>query len=108
MILGFRADEDWRFTDPKNGIADVVERIFEALTAREEAGSRSQIAELTFARWPWEGETVDTDNHLFVSVNKETGFGALTWYVMQGWPKEGDIYEQIWVTDNPQPPNFDP
>lgn len=108
MILGVLIGEDWRFVDPQEDVARTVEEVLEFLTARRGVDDPGQVAELTFARLPWQGHAVDTDNHLFVSANEETGFGALTWFVDQGWPRKGEIYNDVWVTDNPKPPSFDP
>ncbi|RZU51219.1 immunity protein Imm1 of predicted polymorphic toxin system [Krasilnikovia cinnamomea] len=47
-------------------------------------------------------------NHLRVAVNRSTGYGALIWHATKNFPKSGDIYDHIWVSDNPQPPNLDP
>ncbi|MEU4692276.1 Imm1 family immunity protein [Actinoplanes sp. NPDC023714] len=104
MILAVMVGTTWRFIDPVDDPAGVVEEILDALSA----DASIPVAELTFTRKAWQGHDVDTDNHLFVSVNQETGFGALTWYVMQGWPLEGEKYEEVWVTDNPDPADADP
>jgi hypothetical protein len=50
-------------------------------------------------------------DHLFrVAFNVETGFGALVWCVFPkrpGFPRNA-IDEEIWVSGNPEPPQFDP
>lgn len=48
------------------------------------------------------------DNVLQVAVNSETGYGGLVWYATQGRISKSDISEYIWVSDNPNPPDFDP
>lgn len=48
-------------------------------------------------------------NTLIVSMNKETGYGGLIWFVTGGYPGVGECeMETICVSDNPTPPNFDP
>jgi immunity protein Imm1 of predicted polymorphic toxin system len=48
------------------------------------------------------------DNYLVVSVNRSTGYGALIWYVTKDFPQQDGVYGQIWISDNPRPPDFDP
>lgn len=48
------------------------------------------------------------DNYLVAAVNRETGHGALVWFVTPKFPGSGGIYDFAWVSDNPEPPGFDP
>jgi hypothetical protein len=50
----------------------------------------------------------ERDNYLVAAVNRETGYGALVWFVTPKFPRSGDIYDYAWVSDNPEPPGFDP
>jgi hypothetical protein len=108
VILAVRTDGDWRFEDPRGDVSRIVAAILDELAAPTGPGASSPIAELTFSPHRWEGPIADADNRLFASVNGKTGFGALTWYVLEGWPQTGGIYDDIWVTDNPHPVDFDP
>jgi hypothetical protein len=45
-------------------------------------------------------QTKGAKGHLIVALNKETGYGAFMWY----WSS----VDPVWVSDNPQPPDFDP
>jgi hypothetical protein len=47
------------------------------------------------------------DNSLAVSVNRSTGHGAFVWFATPRF-KRGGIYDSAWVSDNPEPPDFDP
>ncbi|MFE7927531.1 Imm1 family immunity protein [Streptomyces sp. NPDC057456] len=50
------------------------------------------------------------DNHLRVAVNSSTGYGALVWF-FNGERAErvnNSISNNIWVSNNPTPPSFDP
>ncbi|MEV7783177.1 Imm1 family immunity protein [Kitasatospora sp. NPDC088351] len=49
-----------------------------------------------------------SDNHLVVSLNRETGYGGIVWFVSEKYPKRGGIYESVWVSDNTTPPAIDP
>lgn len=56
-------------------------------------------------------ESVDDwwpDNTLQVAVNLESGYGGLVWFATQERATKDEISEHIWVSDNPNPPNFDP
>ncbi|MFJ1567102.1 Imm1 family immunity protein [Streptomyces erythrochromogenes] len=50
------------------------------------------------------------DNNLHVSVNLETRYGGLVWYVSADRADQSynEIDEHIWVSSNPSPPGFDP
>lgn len=48
------------------------------------------------------------NNRLVVAVNKSTGYGGLIWNVTHDFPVKGGIYDHVWVSDNPEPPDFDP
>lgn len=61
------------------------------------------VAEFSFADRGADHAT----NSLTVAVNRATGYGALVWCVNLLYPKKGGIYGRIWVSDNPQPPEFD-
>jgi hypothetical protein len=56
----------------------------------------------TFDWWP--------DNYLHVAANPSNGYGGLIWYVSAeraGRVQDG-ISDHTWVSDNPNPPEFDP
>ncbi|GLF95179.1 Imm1 family immunity protein [Streptomyces yaizuensis] len=66
---------------------------------------------LMFDKAPFTGKPAPwPDNTLCVSVNASTGYGGLTWYVEdeRAAREQSDITEHIWVSDNPNPPAFDP
>lgn len=102
------AGEDWRCEDSPVDVARVVAELLEELNSSPAPGFRVQIAELSFAGERPIGSGIDTSNHLVVSLNGETGFGALTWHVTESWPRADGIYGEAWVTDNPFPAEVDP
>jgi hypothetical protein len=63
---------------------------------------------LGFAERRHDGISSVPDNLLTVAINRSTGFGALYWCVYTNSPRVGGIYERGWVSDNPEPPTFDP
>ncbi|MFE2413903.1 Imm1 family immunity protein [Kitasatospora sp. NPDC059408] len=48
------------------------------------------------------------DSALIVSVNTSTGFGGVVWLTSRNYPKQGGVYDSVWVSDNPAPPTSDP
>lgn len=48
------------------------------------------------------------ENNLRVAVNGATGYGGLVWFVNGNGSRHGGIYDHVWVSDNPEPPDFDP
>ncbi|WP_285489351.1 Imm1 family immunity protein [Amycolatopsis taiwanensis] len=73
--------------------------------------SPGEIANFSFAEGRHSIGTYDwwPDNYLRVAVNPETGYGALIWYVTgdrNNVPE--DLANYCWVSDNPNPPGFDP
>ena len=52
----------------------------------------------------------EPDTLLRLAVNRSTGFGALMWLVTRGRSSgAGDeVDDYLWISDNPQPPEFDP
>ena len=48
------------------------------------------------------------DNTLQIAVNSTTGYGGLVWSATQERALRDEVSEYIWVSDNPNPPDFDP
>ncbi|MEV1007138.1 Imm1 family immunity protein [Streptomyces sp. NPDC049881] len=48
------------------------------------------------------------DNTLQVAVNATSGYGGLVWFATQERATKDPISEQIWISDNESPPDFDP
>jgi hypothetical protein len=50
------------------------------------------------------------DNFLYVAYNSRTGYGGFTWFVSaeRAEISGGGVYDDVWVSDNPEPPSFDP
>ncbi|MEU8779969.1 Imm1 family immunity protein [Streptomyces sp. NPDC048606] len=48
------------------------------------------------------------DNFLTASVNGSSGYGALTWFTSSNRLGAKELVAHTWVSDNPNPPIFDP
>lgn len=72
--------------------------------------SPGEVAYLMFADRRHSRKTRDwwPDNTLQVSVNSQTGYGGLVWYATQARASRDEVSENIWVSDNKCPPDFDP
>lgn len=92
-------------------VAEIIEKVSSEDTT-EVDGSRyyspGATAELGFSEYRHAGGVDFPDNYLKVSVNKDTGYGALVWCVDSTSPLKGGIFDFSWVTDNRHPPSIDP
>ncbi|WP_329260477.1 Imm1 family immunity protein [Streptomyces sp. NBC_01478] len=74
--------------------------------------SAGDDAVFSFARSRYTNETFDwwPDNYLHVAANPSTGYGGLIWYVSADRAEkvEDEVSKHTWVSDNPNPPKFDP
>ncbi|MFD7732917.1 Imm1 family immunity protein [Kitasatospora phosalacinea] len=46
--------------------------------------------------------------YLSIAANEAIGFGVATWWTNNLPPRVGGIYDYMWISDNPTPPDFDP
>ncbi|MEV4283859.1 Imm1 family immunity protein [Actinoplanes xinjiangensis] len=108
MILCFAVGECCRFIDVRGDAIGVAQKILEELAAEARPGFPGQVAVLTFVQRAWEEVAAQTDNHLLASINVETGYGALIWYVTEDRKPKRDINNQVWVTNSLHPVEVDP
>ncbi|GAA2600513.1 hypothetical protein GCM10010435_94860 [Winogradskya consettensis] len=59
-------------------------------------------------RYRGEGEPPSGKALLRLAVNAATGYGSLTWMGTAPDGQSSDLYDHIWVSDNPQPLDWDP
>jgi hypothetical protein len=68
--------------------------------------------EFVFPGHPVAGHTGRHHSCLRVQINRSVGLGVLTWHVGTHGLATGDslggIYDYVWISDNPEPPDFDP
>jgi hypothetical protein len=70
--------------------------------------TNGSLAYFSFADRRLDDADSKRSNYLVAAVNRETGYGSLVWYVLNTFPRSGGIHDYAWVSDNPEPPGFDP
>ncbi|MER7280164.1 Imm1 family immunity protein [Dactylosporangium sp. NPDC000244] len=115
MILQVGVHNTVRYVETWQEIADLIEEVMTNLSVEDPtspwiAPGENAIFSFVNARrvnpqappWP--------DNYLFVGVNAKTGYGGLSWYFSpdRGVPADDEIGSWVWVSNNPEPPDFDP
>ena len=106
MILNAHFGKRWYNADTAEEISALISRLIVTLKHEHPVGIVTHPGDdalLCFAEERFDHylrTAKDAKGHLLVAVNMETGYGALMWY------QSGD--SQVWVSDNPEPPNVDP
>ncbi|MEG3629692.1 Imm1 family immunity protein [Streptomyces poriticola] len=111
MILSVGIGGAWRYAGTSEEKSRLVGEVMESLEGEAGEGrdwSPGQDAWLSLAEERHSGDNPVADNFLRLAVNRATGFGALIWFVADDSPRLGGVYEQVWVSDNPEPPGADP
>ncbi|MGW4697818.1 Imm1 family immunity protein [Kitasatospora cineracea] len=110
MILSVLHRGSWRHAQSLQEKLLLVSKIFEvdeADQATDDPRPPREIFELSITDGP-QGKGWSPDNCLTVGVNRSSGYGGLAWCVTGNNPKKGGVYDHVWVSDNPEPPDFDP
>ncbi|GAA1441212.1 Imm1 family immunity protein [Nocardiopsis tropica] len=47
-------------------------------------------------------------SRLRLAVNPDRSYGALVWCVDDKFPRKGGVYDYVWISDKPEPLDFDP
>lgn len=105
MILNAYFRDQWHNAESTKEISSLIDELIAGLT-HEHAVSNNVVHHGTDAVLCFAGERFEhrlrmakgAIGHLQVAVNKATGYGALMWC----WSDS-----QVWVSDNPEPPDFD-
>ncbi|WP_231330179.1 Imm1 family immunity protein [Actinomadura graeca] len=66
------------------------------------------VAWFCFAEEEHSDKNAVSDNFLRVALNGSTGYGGLVWGITDDSPRREGVSDGVWVSDNPEPPDFDP
>ncbi|WP_078661706.1 Imm1 family immunity protein [Streptomyces sp. NRRL B-24484] len=108
MLLNVHIDGQWRCGTTPEEKSRLISEVFWILAEKGSGGPDwrpGEIAWFSFSERP-NGDSGWPDNCLAVSVNVSTGYGGLVWFFNN--EKKGGVYGRTWVSDNPEPPDFDP
>lgn len=111
MILSVVYNGEWRYGETWDEMSEVIDEVMSGLHSEVDEGgnySPGDDAWFCFADERHSDENRVADNHLRLAVNRRTGYGSLVWFVNDRSVKKGGIYDSVWVSDNPEPPDFDP
>ncbi|MER5770324.1 Imm1 family immunity protein [Streptomyces sp. NPDC001985] len=112
MFLSVFVRGEWRYGEGPDDASRLIAEVMEGLRGEEDdtAGSYFPGEDAWFCladQRKTESESIAGCN-LRVAVNRHHGHGALVWFVDERYPKEGGIYDSVWISDNPDPIGFDP
>lgn len=110
MILNVLMNDEWRYaetwTEMQALIAETVDGLVpETMRSFYDPGNDAWFM---FSNLRHHGGRSMPSNFLRVSINRNTGYGGLIWFVTKNFPAEGRVFDSVWVSDNPNPPAFDP
>ena len=107
MILHIVVDGKLHYLDTLPEMLATVNEIIGRTGA--ESDDFGEDMQLMFSNRRHAGSGVDwPDNLLRVAASGSTGYGGLIWSVSRKHPVKGGIFDHVWVSDNPAPPDFDP
>lgn len=111
MILNALIHGKWRYVETLPEMLALVDLVMEDLASESEVPfyDPGEDAKFMLSDKRHTGVGIDWPNSfLQIAVNVSTGYGGLIWFVTDGYAHKGGIYESVWVSDNPSPPDFDP
>lgn len=75
----------------------------------EEAALLEDVATIAFSV-DLEGglESIGGQTYLRFAINVDTGFAGVIWFTTLGSGRRDEISRHVWVSENPEPPDFDP
>jgi hypothetical protein len=111
VILSVHFDRTWHHGETPDEMSQLISQLLDNDDLAFSPLNHSPVGlDVWFclSEQPHTDEKWATDNLLRVSVNRQTGYGALVWGVTKKSPRTGGIYEDAWISDNPQPLTFNP
>lgn len=97
MILNVFFRNHWRYAETWHDMGTLTMGVLRTMKAG------SEIASFGFSDRRHSGVS-GPDNTLRLAINRETGFGGLVWFVDRSNPREGGVFDHVWVSDNREPP----
>ncbi|MFJ5123151.1 Imm1 family immunity protein [Kitasatospora sp. NPDC088548] len=100
----------WHYAETWPEMALLIDEAIKNLESESNSPyySPGDDARFMFSDRRYAGGTDAPNNFLHVAVNSLTGFGALIWFVSDDHPVRGGVFDHVWVSDNLNPPSFDP
>jgi hypothetical protein len=103
---------EYRYAENPDAMLRLVDDVVTLLRSDGRSADSSHIALLMLAEKRHRSETRDwwPDNYLQVSLNPDTGFGGLMWWVSpsRAAATQDEDDEYVWLLDNLEPPSTDP
>jgi hypothetical protein len=112
MILNVTCNDRRWFAETDTEVSTVVAEVLGSLQGWNKRGEHWHPGSIAWLSWSDRRHAGDSDmpnNFLVVSLNRESGYGGLIWFVNAGYPgpETDEVLDNIWVSDNPNPPDFD-
>src|SRR5689334_22366974 len=112
MILDVTCNDRRWFAETDTEVFTVVAEVLASLQGWNKSGENWHPGTIAWFSWSDRQHMGDADmpnNFLVVSLNRESGYGGLIWFVNAGYPglETDEVLDNIWVSDNPYPPDFD-
>ncbi|WP_262056267.1 Imm1 family immunity protein [Streptomyces sp. STR69] len=113
MVLNVLFSKEWRHAESEVDRSRLVAEVMENLRFEDSSSkwvSPGEDAWFCFSDHRFESVTVQNNpnTYLRVAVNRPTGYGALMWFATDRRTGRSEIFDYTWLSDNPEPPDFDP
>jgi hypothetical protein len=112
VTLSVKFRYEWHYADSAEEADELIGGVLGGMKAEHLVHGRRQapgeIATLISSDRPHSDGSSLPGSMLMVSVNNDTEFGALIWCSTEAPLGESGQDWKVWVSDNPNPPPFDP
>ncbi|MER8100437.1 Imm1 family immunity protein [Kitasatospora sp. NPDC094016] len=110
MILNAVINREWHYAESWAEMESLIDEVINSLELEtfDPYWTPGDDACFMFSDRRHSNDTSMPNNFLRIAVNSKTGFGGLIWFVGASHPAVGWVYDHTWVSDNQNPPDFDP